>query len=158
MQCSQNMMLELITYQRWLLTSSTFSLDKFFIFSSILWIHCNISSFFLLILLFFSTKGFSWLSVSRERFSCKWQRNKVSCALVYLWRKQKIDVFSLAFLNSESLALLLNGIWHTPLLNKNTAVLTRCNIFVLSAKTLNLVTGFCSWQTVIMTHSDFFIN
>lgn len=115
--CSHNLTSEMITYQRWLLTSSTFSLDKFFIFSSILWIHCNISSFFLLILLFFSTKGFSWLSVSRERFSCKWQSNKVSCALVYLWRKREIGVFSLVFLNSESLALLLNGIQHTPLLN-----------------------------------------
>lgn len=104
--------------QWWLLTNSTFSLDRFLIFSSILWIHCNISSFFLLILLFFSTKGFSWLSVSRERFSCKWQRNKVSCVLAHSCRKEETYVFSLAFfLHSENVVLSLSGIWQRLLLN-----------------------------------------
>lgn len=42
---------------------------SFLIFSSILWMLCSKSSFFLFILLFFSTRGFSWTSVSRERFS-----------------------------------------------------------------------------------------
>lgn len=51
------------------LTISTFSLVRFLIFSSILWMLCSKSSFFLFIRLFFSTRGFSWTSVSRERFS-----------------------------------------------------------------------------------------
>lgn len=42
---------------------------RFLIFSSILWMLCSKSSFFLFIRLFFSTRGFSWTSVSRERFS-----------------------------------------------------------------------------------------
>lgn len=52
------------------LTISTFSRVRFLIFSSILWMLCSRSSFFLFIRLFFSTRGFSWTSVSRERFSC----------------------------------------------------------------------------------------
>jgi hypothetical protein len=52
------------------LTISAFSLVMFLIFSSILWMLCSKSSFFLFILLFFSTRGFSCTSVSLERFSC----------------------------------------------------------------------------------------
>lgn len=52
------------------LTISAFSLVRVLIFSSILWMLCRRSSFFLFIRLFFSTRGFSCISVSRERFSC----------------------------------------------------------------------------------------
>lgn len=56
------------------LTISTFSLVRLLSFSSILWMLCSRSSFFLFIRLFFSTSGFSCTSVSRERFSCSGYR------------------------------------------------------------------------------------
>ena len=58
------------------LTISTFSRVRVLIFSSILWMLCSRSSFFLFILLFFSTRGFSCTSVSRERFSCVRRRQR----------------------------------------------------------------------------------
>ena len=58
------------------LTISTFSLVRLLSFSSILWMLCSRSSFFLFIRLFFSTSGFSCTSVSRERFSCGGYRHR----------------------------------------------------------------------------------
>lgn len=57
------------------LTISTFSLVRLLSFSSILWMLCSSSSFFLFMRLFFSTSGFSCTSVSRERFSCSRHRH-----------------------------------------------------------------------------------
>lgn len=62
-------------------TISTFSLVRFLIFSSILWMLCSKSSFFLFMRLFFSTRGFSWTSVSRERFSYGWRETQGQVAL-----------------------------------------------------------------------------
>lgn len=58
------------------LTISTFSLVRLLSFSSILWMLCSRSSFFLFMRLFFSTSGFSCTSVSRERFSCSRYRHR----------------------------------------------------------------------------------
>lgn len=62
-------------------TISTFSLVRFLIFSSIRWMLCSKSSFFLFMRLFFSTRGFSWTSVSRERFSCGWRETEGRAAV-----------------------------------------------------------------------------